>query len=351
MVLQVVLCLFEGVLCVQENVCFVLDFFECDICMVGYMGCVNDQVYVVKNQGDLVLYLGVFLGDGSLFDFSVFIQGFDVLGIVLGGRFVFGVIWFVLLVLLVVIIWFSFVLVGGSDVLVLCYLVFEGVLVIGILFSGGNVLLDMDSIWVVRFILGGVVVLILFGIVDCVYVDIFVGMLSVVCVIVFLLDLLCYVVQLIGQMMFYCVELMVYYVGINLEIGQLGLCCVCVNSVGVYVVNEEFVEGIESLQLLYGLDSIVNISLGMLLVGNIICLVVVIGVSSNVNVVGVVQWLWVGQVQVGLLVCSLMLLFLSMLVNLLLVFGVGFVSSDRFDGCYCFSYEVLIVLCNCLFGN
>ncbi|MDW7600471.1 PilW family protein [Stenotrophomonas maltophilia] len=165
------------------------------------------------------------------------------------------------------------------------------------------------------------------------------------------LDLSRYAAQPTGQTMLYRAESMVYYVGINPETGQPGLRRARANSAGAYAVNEELVEGIESLQLLYGLDSTANISLGTPPAGNITRLAAATGVSSNANAAGAAQWLRVGQVQVGLLARSPTPSSSSTPANPLSVLGVGFASSDRPDGRYRSSYEVSIALRNRLFGN
>lgn len=319
--------------------------------MVGYFGCVNDQVYFVKNQGDFVVNIvGVVMGDGSVLDFLVLIQGYEVFSSVLDSNFMLGVIWVELIDLLMLLK--SLVLCGGSDVFVFCYFVLVGVLVISISVGSDNIIgFDGDlGRWLIE---EGVVVFIFFGIVDCSYVDVFVGIYVVGSVIVSGVMFSCYNVQLIGEIMFYCVELIVYYVGMLVS-GELVLMCVCVNVVGNYDVCEEFVEGIENLQVMYGLDIMLVISQIQLLVGNVIVQGMVADVSMGNDVVVVNQWCCVGQVQVGVLVCSLnflMVLLFVVVVNDLCLLGVCFVLVVVFDGCYCVVYELIIVLCNCFFGN
>ncbi|EMR4107557.1 PilW family protein [Stenotrophomonas maltophilia] len=341
----------EGASRVQENARFALDFLERDIRMAGYMGCVNDQAHVVKNQGDPVSHLGASSGDGSPLDFSVSIQGFDAPGTAPGGRLALGATWSAPSALPAAITRLSPAPAGGSDVLVLRYLAPEGVPVTGISSSGGNALLDMDSTRVARLTSGGVAAPTLFGIADCAHADIFAGTLSAARVTAPSLDLSRYAAQPTGQTMLYRAESMVYYVGINPETGQPGLRRARANSAGAYAVNEELVEGIESLQLLYGLDSTANISLGTPPAGNITRLAAATGVSSNANAAGAAQWLRVGQVQVGLLARSPTPSSSSTPANPLSVLGVGFASSDRPDGRYRSSYEVSIALRNRLFGN
>jgi len=111
------------------------------------------------------------------------------------------------------------------------------------------------------------------------------------------------------------------------------------------------VEGIESLQLMYGLDNTANISISTPPAGNITQLDAAGGVSTDANAEGAVQWLRVGQVQVGLLARSPSPSSSAQSANALSVLGVEFTNSDKPDGRYRSSYEVSIALRNRLFGN
>ncbi|MGV6483864.1 PilW family protein [Stenotrophomonas sp. G4] len=341
----------EGASRVQENARFALDFLERDIRMAGHMGCVNDQAHVVKNQGDPVSHFTAATGDGSPLDFSVSIQGFDAPETAPGGSLTLGAAWSAPAALPDAIAGLSPTPAGGSDVLVLRYLAPEGVPVTGISSDGGNAVLDMDSSSVARLTRDGVGVPTLFGIADCGHADIFAGELDGARVTANSLDLSRYAAQPTGQTMLYRAESMVYYVGINPDTQQPGLRRARANSGGAYASNEELVEGIESLQLMYGLDTTANIGLSTPPAGNITRLAAAGGVSTDANADGAAQWLRVGQVQVGLLARSPSPSSSTAPANAFSVLGVSFANGDRSDGHYRSSYEVSIALRNRLFGN
>ncbi|WP_295570896.1 PilW family protein [uncultured Stenotrophomonas sp.] len=341
----------EGASRVQENARFALDFLERDIRMAGHMGCVNDQAHVVKNQGDPVSHLGATSGDGSPLDFSVSIQGFDAPDTAPGASLTLGADWSAPEGLPTAIAGLSPVPAGGSDVLVLRFFAPEGVPVTAISADGGNALLDMDSSRVARLTGGGVSTPTLFGIADCGHADVFAGSLSNARVTATSLDLSRYAAQPTGQTMLYRAESMVYYVGVNPDTKQPGLRRARADSDGAYTINEELVEGIESLQLMYGLDNTANISVGTPPAGNITEFAAAGGVSTEANASGAAQWLRVGQVQVGLLARSPSPSSSGKAANALSVLGVGFANSDKSDGHFRSSYEVSIALRNRLFGN
>ncbi|HDS1675143.1 TPA: PilW family protein [Stenotrophomonas maltophilia] len=341
----------EGASRVQENARFALDFLERDIRMAGHMGCVNDQAHVVKNQGDPVSHLGATSGDGSPLDFSVSIQGFDAPETTPGGSLTLGADWSAPTGLPIAIEGLIPAPAGGSDVLVLRFFAPEGVPVTAISTDGGNALLDMDSTRVARLTGGGVGDPTLFGIADCGHADVFAGTLSAARVTAASLDLSRYAAQPTGQTMLYRAESMVYYVGINPETKQPGLRRARADSDGAYSINEELVEGIESLQLMYGLDNTANISLDTPPAGNITQFAAADGVSTDADAAGAAQWLRVGQVQVGLLARSPSPSSSTRSANALSVLGVGFANGDKSDGHYRSSYEVSIALRNRLFGN
>ncbi len=341
----------EGASRVQENARFALDFLERDMPCGGHMGCVNDQAHVVKNQGDPVSHLGATSGDGSPLDFSVSIQGYDAPGTAPGGNLALGAAWAAPSKLPAAITKLVPAPTGGSDVLVLRYLAPEGVPVTAISADSGNALLDVDGKGVGRLSSGGAGAPTLFGIADCGHADIFAGKLSGARITAASVDLSRYTAQPTGQAMLYRADSMVYYVGINPETKQPGLRRARAGSDGSYAINEELVEGIESLQLLYGLDSTLDIGLSTPPTGNITQLAAAGGVSVDANAKGAAQWLRVGQVQVGLLARSPTPASSPGAANALSVLGVSFANSDKPDGRYRSSYEVSIALRNRLFGN
>ncbi|MFP3822430.1 PilW family protein, partial [Bacillus sp. SIMBA_008] len=71
-----------------------------------------------------------------------------------------------------------------------------------------------------------------------------------------------------------------------------------------YSAAEELVEGIESMQLLFGLDNNAVITPASPPTGNITTQAIASGVTTAANASGAGEWRRVGQVQVGILARS-----------------------------------------------
>ncbi|WP_369038517.1 PilW family protein [Stenotrophomonas maltophilia] len=341
----------EGASRVQENGRFALDFLQRDIRMAGHMGCVNDQAHLIKNQGDPVSHLGATLGDGSPLDFGVSIQGYEAPGTAPTDTLTLGGDWAVPEGLPTSISGLVPAPAGGSDVLVLRYLAPEGVPVTAIDASSGNSVLDMDSDSVARLTSGGVGDPTLFGLADCGHADVFAGGLSGARVTATGVDLSRYTAQPTGQTMLYRAESMVYYIGLNPDTNEPGLRRARADDSGDYSINEELVEGVESLQLMYGLDTTDDIGLVTPPAGNLTEQGTASQVSTDASASGAAQWLRVGQVQVGLLMRSPNPSSSVKASNGPAALGVTFQPGDSNDGRYRTSYEVTIALRNRLFGN
>lgn len=341
----------EGVSRTQENARFALDFLERDIRMAGHMGCVNDQAHIVKGMGDPVSHLGVAAGSGSPLDFGVSIQGYEAPGSKPGNKLKLGDAWQPPANLPAGLAGLGPAPVGGSDILVLRYLSAEGVPVNQISLSSGNSTLTMEATRLARVTAGGVTSPKLFGIADCSHADIFQGTLGTGTVTATGVDLTRYTSQPTGQTMLYRAESLVYYVGNNPETGLPGLRRARARETGTYGTNEEVVEGIQSLQLLYGLDTTTAISTATPPAGNITDVADASTIGTGTGPTVAAQWLRVGQVKVGLLAVSPMPSSSEQPVDPVSALGVSFDDATNNDGRYRTSYEVTIALRNRLFGN
>jgi len=156
-----------------------------------------------------------------------------------------------------------------------------------------------------------------------------------------------------GLAKIYRADSLVYYSGLNAQ-GEPGLRRARADSSGKYVINEELVEGVENMQLLYGLDSTTSIVPGSFPAGNVTAQqpASVIGVATTSAVAE--QWRRVASVQVGLVVRSPMpasSVAPTRDEGQLSVLGVAYDQSAVTDGRYRTVYEVTIALRNRLFGN
>ena len=338
----------EGVARAQENGRFALEFLERDIRMAGHMGCVNDQAHFVYGENQPKNNLTAATGSGSPLDFSVSIQGYEAAGTgpaatlaVGGGSLPTG--------LPSSISGLTPAPLPGSDILVLRFLAPEGVPVTAI---NGQVLSVDASRWS-RLTDGGVTAPTLFGIANCNSVDIFAGTTSSGQVTGTAVDFTRYAPQPEPTMV-YRAESMVYYIG-NGASGP-GLRRARANSAGAYAINEELVEGIENLQVMYGLDSTLNITPGTPPIGNITVRNVASGVSTATSAAGAAQWRRVGLVQVGLVARSAERVGTNAnsrpeAAARLGVLGMTYDQDAATDGRYRTAYEVSIALRNRLFGN
>jgi type IV pilus assembly protein PilW len=336
----------EGVARAQENGRFALDFLERDVRMAGHLGCVNDQAHLTASMGEPRLNLGAATGSGSPLDFSVAVQGYEAPATGPGATLAVGA-GSPPTALPTSISGLNPAPLAGSDILVLRYLAPEGVPVTGV---AGSVL-TMDATRAQRLTEGGVSAPTLFGIANCDYVDIFRGTLAGGTVTATGVDLSRFSPQPQPTML-YRAESMVYYIGTGAN--GPGLRRARANSAGTYAINEELVEGIENLQLLFGMDTTTNISPASAPVGNITTLGVASSVTTLTNAAGAGQWRRVGQVQVGLVARSPGPATSPKPTDAAAKLGVLGLTYDQdavTDGRYRTSYEVSIALRNRLFGN
>lgn len=343
----------EGASRAQENGRFALDYLARDIRMAGHFGCVNDQAQFVKGEGDPRVNLSAATGSGSPLDFSVSIQGYEAPGTAPSDQITIGGSANSIVGLPASIQNLSPAPRPGSDIIVLRYLSAEGVPATGIASAGSNSTLTMDATRWARLTDDGVAAPTLFGIADCAHADVFAGTTTAGSVTASGVNLSGrYVVQPTGQTMVYRAESLVYYVANSPDTGEPALRRARAGSNGIYV-SEELVEGIESLQFLYGLDTTPSIATQTPPVGNITEQRVASGVATGADAAAANQWRRVGQVQVGILARSPTAAAASTQVEAsrLGVLGVTVIPPPTNDGRYRASYELSIALRNRLFGN
>lgn len=339
----------EGNARAQENGRFAIEFLQRDIRMAGHFGCVNDQAHFVKGEGDPVVNTGAATGSGHPLDFTVSIQGYEAPSTAPGGQLTLGDTWAGPAGLPAAIAALNPR--GGSDILVLRYLAAEGVPVTALTAAVDSVV-GFNAGAGTRLTEGGVGTPNLFGVADCSHANVFRGTYAAGSVNAPATNLNRFTVQPTGQTMIYRAESVVYYVGTSVS-GEPALMRARADG-NAYGMREELVEGIESLQLLFGLDSTTVMSSTTPPAGNITTQAVASGVTSDANATGAAQWRRVGQVQVGVLARSPARSQAEAptdAVNFPRALGVGFAPGSTRDGRYRTTYESTIALRNRLFGN
>jgi len=335
----------------QENARFALEFLQRDIRMAGHFGCVNDQAHFVKNEGDpRVNIAGVATGGGSPLDFSVSVQGYEAANSAPTNTLTLGAAWAEAGGLTGPLLALNAR--GGSDVLVLRFLSPVGVPVTSIS-SGANNKIGFDSTLGKRLTEDGVAAPTLFGIADCSHADVFVGTYAAGEVSATNATLDRYNVQPTGETMLYRAESIAYYIGTSAS-GEPVLMRARSNAAGNYDVREELVEGIENLQVMYGLDTTPVIAQTTLPSGNVTVQQTAAGVAAAADATGANQWRRVGQVQVGVLARSpgpAMATTSADAVTDPRLLGVRFAPAATSDMRYRAAYESTIALRNRLFGN
>lgn len=340
----------QGNASVQENARFALEFLQRDIRMAGHFGCVNDQAHFVKGEGDPVSHLGVDTGSGSPLDFSVSVQGYEAPGTAPDNVLTLGETWNGNTALPDALAGLNPR--GGSDLLVLRFLSPVGVPVTSIA-TGSNPVIGFDAIKGARLTEDGVGTPQLFGLADCSHADVFVGAYAAGAVTATSGSLVRYNVQPTGETMLYRAESIVYYVGTGAS-GEPALMRARANAAGGYNAGEELVEGIENLQVMFGLDATPAITKTTPPVGNITSENTASGVSAGADAAAAGQWRRVGLVQVGVLARSpnpATATASASTLNDPRLLGVRFAPAATNDRRYRVAYESTIALRNRLFGN
>lgn len=334
----------EGMARVQENARFAMDFLQRDIRMAGHYGCVNDQAHL-QTPGALETHFGA--APFQPLDFTVSIQGYEAENTgpgdeaqIGGGAAPAGIPAEIL----------ALNPYPNSDILVLRYLSGSGAPVVGIAAAGAAEVLRLANGRWESLTTGGVNNPVLFGVADCSYVDIFQGAsaggageveVTVTGPSEGLTNLIGrYTPHPSGQTMLYRAESIVYYVSEN---GQGVPALYRARFDGAAYVAEELVEGIESLQLIFGLDRNNDLAAGP-----------PTGYIDRLSVAdpawGAIDWRGTGLVQVGLLARSPNRAAAEQAPQRR-VLGLTFTPPAVDDGMYRAGYETTIALRNRLYGN
>ena len=338
----------EGLARVQENARFAIDFLQRDIRMAGHFGCVNDQSHWVKGAGDLANHLGA---TPAARDFNVSISGYEATNTAPGQAVTVGsptAGWSPALPAQITALNPS----PGSDIITLRYLAESGIPVTALATTGSNTTVTFPAGRVGALTGGGVASPVLFGVADCSQVDVFQGAITGNTILSSSgVDFSGrYTASPSGQTQLYRAESVVFYVAPGAS-GQPALWRARANAAGAYPVanREELVEGIESLQFLYGQDATAVITPTTPPLGNITSQDTAATLTADAA-----QWRRVGLVQLGVLAVS---------PNPAAsappgtqnaqprLLGVRFAPPATPDSRYRSSYEVTVALRNRLFGN
>ena len=353
----------EGMSRVQENARFALDFLQRDIRLGGHFGCVNDQAHWVKGEGDPEVHLGSSLALTRPLNFAVSVQGFEATGTAPGSTLTIGSAtsgWNPGLPTEISTL--DPQPVAGSDVLVLRFLGARGTPVTGITGSAGSEVLSFPAAGWTGLTEDGVTAPTLYGIADCSHADVFPGTgssgtVSVSTALATPATALVgrYTTHPSGQTLLYRANSIVYYVGLNPN-GEPALYRARATSTGGYLPPEELVEGVESLQLLFGQDATPQLSTITPPVGNITShnTAAALLSSAGTDAERANEWRRVGLVQVGLLMRSPQRAAapeIADAANHLRVLGTVFAPPAANDGRFRASYETTVALRNRLFGN
>lgn len=381
-----------GVARTQENARFAMDFLQRDLRMAGHMGCVSDQAHMAPmmpassdatREGLNLWFLttaerearnyAALTGTNSSLRFDLGIQGFDAAGTAPGNQHVLtqgepvtgdAADWEPGLPAPIA----ALSPVAGSDVLVIRYLSGTGVPVTVAATSVSSYTMTPESY--------GTDVSVdnptgLFGISNCKQASVFASTAvdtgtGVVTAVVGGLNQS----GMIGnewsyegatnKPILYPAETVVYYVGTGAGQGAAGnsppslfRARLVLGAGGLVFRPEELVEGVESLQLLYGMDENLPNELPR---GNVTRIRIAPEVADVTNPNNAQGDLWrrVGAVQIGLLMRSSDRAVAAQAVDPVRVLGVQMLrgaADDAEDGYYRSAYESTVALRNRLFGN
>lgn len=347
----------EGMARVQESGRFAIDYLQRDLRMAGHFGCANDQAHEVRGRAeDVVNHFGPTPPDALNFDLSI--VGYEATGTAPGDDLEVGdgaATWTPGLPAAISALNPS----GGSDIVALRYFVGSGVPVTGLAPVSGGPQTDVQFPAGRDEALtgGGVAAPSIFAVSDCSQVDVFGG-------------------ELIGNLvrsddaditakygaspsiptMLYRAESIVYYVAPGAS-GLPSLWRARADELGNFPPGgrEELIEGVESLQFLFGRDSTADISSQTPPTGNITMQDTAATISADAaSTSQQAEWLRVGLVQVGVLVSSPNRAGVDEPASEDLqprVLGVRFSPPSSADARYRGSYEVTVAVRNRLFGN
>lgn len=353
----------QGMARSQENARFAIEFLQRDLRMAGHFGCINDTSHVQAVGGMVNMFptaSGATWGIdfprsavGAVAESGASIRGYDATNTTPGQTLILGAPaagWTPGLPAAIA----ALAPLPGSDVIELRFLSHEGVLVSSIVNpTAAQTLITIPAAQWDTLTENGVASPTMFGLTDCSYADVFPAAAVNAAAGTVLVN------QFIsrhtsapaGQATLYRAESMVYYIA-NGASGLPALWRARSNSTGSYIgansVREELVEGIENMQLLFGLDATPNLTLapptGFMAVQQ--------PPSAVANTPA--NWRRVGLVQVGLLARSPGYAALTRQAeagNEQRSLGVIFAPPAVNDGVFRTSYETTVALRNRLYGN
>jgi len=339
----------EGMARVQENSRFAMDYLQRDLRMAGHFGCVNDQSHA-QTAGALQSH---FENKDFPLQFNVSIQGYEAQGTAPGNTLDLAMAaanWTPALPTYIT----RLNPLPGSDIVVLRYLSAEGVPAASVAMAPGTTTIKIDPARWATLTSNGAPNPRLFGIADCNYADIFQattapdGTITVQNTGLNKTDFTSdrYSASPAGQAMVYRAEAVVYYVAEGTAPGtQRALFRARYLADDANPVVEELVEGIDSVQMLYGLDTSAGTANPP--TGYIRNQVTANTVAAGGN------WRSVGLVRIGMLAKSpnraaSVAPDNDHIPNAL---GVIFTPPAPYDGNYRTAYESTIALRNRLYGN
>lgn len=345
----------EGLSRVQENGRFAMDYLQRDLRMVGHFGCANDQFRLQRTD---LKSLDSHLEAGGALDFTRSIQGYEATNtkpgatvtLLTDAQIASPSAWSGTPALPAFITGATHKPLPGSDVIVIRYLAGEGVPVSEVTSNG--VRFDNDK-WSV-FTQEGISAPGLFGVADCTYADIFqatsavAGNVTATKTGLNTTDIQFasrYTAHPAGQTTLYRAEVVAYYVS-NGAAGGPSLYRVRYRAVpgGAAMARdeEELVEGVENLQLIYGLDQSNDV---LALTGNI-------GAQNDASALGTTETNWrrVGQVRIGLLMRSPDRSAAAQATVNPSMLGTAFKLPGTNDGRYRATYESTVALRNRLYS-
>lgn len=338
----------EGMGRVQENARFAIDFLQRDIRMAGHFGCVNDQAHWVKTPDDLTSHFGTTAATDPT-NFNVAIHGYEAINTAPDDSVTIGS---------PTAGWNPGLPTGiaglnplaGSDIIELRYLNPDGIPVTGLAASGSNTIVTFPAAKRDALTSDGIASPSMFGVADCANADVFpTGSVDLVGG-TLTSDSASfherYTAQPSGQTLLYRAESTVYYLAAN-PAGVPSLYRARFN--GTSWAPEELVEGIESLQFLYGRDATLTIAPETPPAGTVDQQDPANELANVAN-----EWRRVALVQVGILARSPDPAAATSAAEEEAqphVLGVRFAPSAGGDAFYRSSYEVTVALRNRLFGN
>ncbi|MBB5882872.1 type IV pilus assembly protein PilW [Xanthomonas arboricola] len=332
----------EGLARTQENARFAIDYLQRDIRMAGHFGCVSDQSHL---QNADALQSNFASNADQALNFKVSIQGYEANGTAPSDSVTLGAPtagWSPGLPTSIS----ALSPLAGSDIVVLRFLSPQGAPVNTVVAGANTTKFTVPPARWVAFTQDGVSNPQLFGVADCTYADVFQASATAASTgeVTAAKAIGRYSAQPTGQTNLYRAESLVYYVARNTG-GEPAL--FRARYGGASYTTEELVEGVESLQFIYGQDRVTDLTSN--------APSGYIDVQNTAATLGGVaaQWRRVGSVQIGLLMRSPenATATAPAAANRPRVLGVQFAPPSSADGRIRGVYETTVALRNRLYGN